>query len=109
MNSSTEITVWNHDKGSQTTITLQEAADCCELHPDLVEEFARGHFVRAYSDASGDMIFDAKGLLRLRHLAVLHNEGRASLRLLRHIAHLMDELEIKDQELRKLREQTLHS
>lgn len=109
MNSSTEITVWNHHEGSQTTITLEEAAECCELHPDLVEEFARGHFVRAYADTSGALVFDAKGLLRLRHLAVLHNEGRASLRLLRHIAHLMDDLEEKEQELRKLRAQMRYS
>ena len=105
MTSTTEITIWNRDHRTKSTITLQEAAQSCDLHPGIVEEFARGHFVSSHSDEEGEVTFDAEGLLRLRNLAVLHNEGRASLRLLRHIVQLMDELEMKEQELRNLREQ----
>ncbi|MDQ8188986.1 hypothetical protein [Roseibacillus persicicus] len=90
---------------SSTPIDLEEAARCCELHPEMIEEFVRGHFVTAHRDEEGQLIFDAGGLLRLRQISILQREGRASLKILRYIVSLIEELELKDEELRKLREQ----
>lgn len=89
---------------STTEVDLEEAARCCEIHPEMIEEFVRGHFVTAHHDEEGRLVFDASGLLRLRQISILQREGRASLKILRYIVSLIDELEFKEEELRKLRE-----
>lgn len=83
---------------------LAEASDLCGLHPEMIEEFLRGHLVHGFKGSTGEIYFDQSGIARLRHIAYLRDHEHTSLRTLRYIVSLLDDLEAREQELRGLRE-----
>lgn len=83
---------------------LEEAADLTGLHPEMIEEFLRAHLVDAFEGRSGKIYFDQAGIARLRHIAHLREHEHTSLRTLRYIVTLLDNLEAQEKEIRILRE-----
>ncbi|MDA7882449.1 MerR family transcriptional regulator [Akkermansiaceae bacterium] len=83
---------------------LEEAASLCGLHPEMVEEFLRGHLVRAFQSRGGTILFDHAGISRLRQIAHLREHEQMSLRVIRYIVGLHDALDSREAELRELRE-----
>jgi hypothetical protein len=84
--------------------SLQEASDLCGLHPEMIEEFLRASLVRAFEGRQGELFFDQSGIARLRHIAYLRDHEQTSLRTLRYIVSLLDNLDALENEVRGLRE-----
>lgn len=83
---------------------LEEASDLCGLHPQMIEEFLRASLVRAFKGKGGEIYFDQAGIARLRHIAYLRDYEQTSLRTLRYIVGLLDDLDVREKEIRELRE-----
>ena len=83
---------------------LQEASDLCGLHPEMIEEFLRASLVRAFAGSPGELFFDQAAIARLRHIAYLRDHEQTSLRTLRYIVSLLDNLNAMESEVRDLRE-----
>ena len=83
---------------------LAEASELSDLHPEMVEELLRGKLVKAFQAPNGEIFFDQAGIARLRQIAYLRQHENTSLRTLRYIVSLLDNLEAQDKELRELRE-----
>lgn|GEM_PF-918186 len=83
---------------------LAEASKICGLHPEMIEEFLRGHLVCGFRGKAGQIYFDQSGISRLRQIAYLREHEHTSLRTVRYIASLLDNLEAQERELRELRE-----
>lgn len=83
---------------------LAEASELSGLHPEMIEELLRGQLVQAFQSPKGEVFFDQAGIARLRQIAYLREHENTSLRTLRYIVGLLDNLEAKDKELRELRE-----
>ena len=87
-----------------TFITLVEAADQSGLHPEMVEEFLRGRLVTAFCNEAGEVLFDQNGVFRLRQIAHFRLQKHTDLKTLRFITSLLDALEARELENRRLRE-----
>ena len=98
------ITIAESSSVDSLLTSLHEAAELSNLHPEMIEEFLRGHLVTAYKNPKGEIYFDPSGISRLRQLAHLHQHEQTSLRMLRYIATLLDGLDAREQEIRELRE-----
>ena len=83
---------------------LEEAADLCGLHPEMIKEFLRGNLVHAFENESGKIYFDTSGVSRLRQIAYLRNHEQIKFRTIRYITSLLDSLEAREKELLELRE-----
>jgi hypothetical protein len=83
---------------------LEEAAELCDLHPEMIEEFLRGRLVHAFKNKQGDIYFDSSGVSRLRHIAYLREHEQIKFRTIRYITSLLDSLEAREKELYELRE-----
>jgi DNA-binding transcriptional MerR regulator len=84
--------------------SLEEASDLCGLHPEMIEEFLRASLVQAFEGNGGELLFDQSGIARLRHIAHLRDHEHTSLRTLRYIVSLLDNLNALEREVRQLRE-----
>ncbi len=84
---------------------LPAAAELSGMHPEMILEFHRAHVVAVVRmDVGGRPCFDLRGVLRLRQIAVLREEGQMTLRTIRYVVGLIDRLEAAESELRVLRE-----
>lgn len=83
---------------------LDETARLTGLHPEMIEEFLRARLVRGFQGRAGGLFFDQAGIARLRHIAYLRDHENTSLRTLRYIVTLLDNLEAQEREIRMLRE-----
>jgi len=86
------------------TYSIGDAAQLTGVHPDMIEEFERGHLVaRVETDENRRPVFNESGICRLRLLSDLRDREKLSLRMTRVICHLMDRLERSEAEARHLR------
>jgi len=100
-----ELTCISESVASESSFCeLNEAANLCGLHPEMIEEFLRGHLVQAYQSEGGTVLFDHAGIFRLRQIAHLRDHEQMSLRVIRDIVGLLDSLDSREAELRELRE-----
>jgi len=99
-----ELTIIDRPVLESLLSDLNEAADLCGLHPEMIEEYLRAHLVSAVRGESGKVYFDQSGISRLRHIAYLRDHEGTSLKTLRYIMSLLDHLEAKEHELQELRE-----
>lgn len=83
---------------------LKEASDLCGLHPEMIEEFLRAGLVHGFQSEQGEIYLDQSGIARLRHIAYLRDHEHTSLRTLRYIVGLLDNLDALEREIRELRE-----
>lgn len=83
---------------------IDEAAELTGLHPQMIEEYSRGHLVTAVQNQQGALYFNQAGIFRLRQIAQLTQHHGINIRLVRYITTLLDTLDTQDQELRELRE-----
>lgn len=84
---------------------LTRAADLCDMHPEMILEYARAHVVSLVQQ--GELFhLDSRAIHRLRQIAVLREERGMSLRTIRFVMELMERLDAAERELRVLRERT---
>lgn len=86
---------------------LEEAADLSGMHPEMIEELLRGHFVSAIEGENGTLYFDPAGIYRLRQIQHLREHEHTNLRTIRYILGLLDRLDEREQELRNLRDRLI--
>ena len=83
---------------------LQEAAELCDLHPEMIEELLRGSLVHGFTNKKGAIYFDSSGVSRLRQIAYLRDHEQDKFRPIRTLTRPPDSLEAREKELYKLRE-----
>ena len=105
MNYKYQLTCISESKQARAYLSnLQEAADLCGLHPEMIEEFLRGKLVQAFKNEQGNIYFDSSGVSRLRQIAYLREHEQIKFRTIRYITSLLDSLEAREKELLELRE-----
>jgi DNA-binding transcriptional MerR regulator len=97
-------TITSQVVAERALLDLDEAADLSGLHPQMIEEYSRGHLVTAVKNQQGALYFDQAGIFRLRQIAQLTEQQGVNIRLVRYITTLLDTLDTQDLELRELRE-----
>ncbi len=97
-------TITSQVVAEQALSDIDEAAELSGLHPQMIEEYSRGHLVTAVQNQHGALYFDQAGIFRLRQIALLTEQQGVNIRLVRYITTLLDSLDTQDRELRELRE-----
>lgn len=97
-------TIIKVEEHPERKFSLDQAAELCGLHPEMILEFVRAELVQVAGPQHGTPPrFDQTAIIRLRHIATLRHE-HVSLRTVRYIIHLLDRLDATDRELHNLRE-----
>jgi hypothetical protein len=96
--------ITRHSVKGTEICNLAETAELSGIHPEMIEEFIRGHLVQAFEKSRGEFYFDESAISRLRHLAYLRDHDHTSLRTLRYIGNLLDHIETKERQIHELRE-----
>ena len=98
------ISISESDQNRAYLSNLEEAAELCDLHPEMIEEFLRGKLVHAFENNQGNIYFDSSGVSRLRQIAYLREHEQVKFRTIRYITSLLDSLAAREKELHELRE-----
>ena len=91
-------------RGGVDLFNLEAAAELSGLHPEMILEFLRAHFVKvAHRTTHGDLFFDYNGIRRLRQIQYLRKRHHVNLHTIQLFVRLLDQLAASEQELRELR------
>ncbi|NNE91159.1 MAG: hypothetical protein HKN23_05890 [Verrucomicrobiales bacterium] len=86
-------------------VDLDAASQISGIHRELIRELVRGRLVRPIRSGETDrLLFDDRGLTRLRQIADLHFGEKLHFRTVRLIVRLLDRIEVAETELKYWRE-----